>query len=145
MLKTVALGALLSFAVMTPALAAPVASAEQPAEQAQVVAVALYADWCSSCKALDPKLQAARADNAFDGVAFEVIDYTNRDKAAFWANAEAMGVSAALKEAIGGRPKTGIVVLVDASTDTLIAKFGKAQSSDDMTALIQDAIAKTSA
>ncbi|MEM8937221.1 MAG: thioredoxin family protein, partial [Pseudomonadota bacterium] len=49
-----------------------------PIENARVLAVLSYADWCGNCKVLDPKIKAAQAANAFDGVEFVTLDYTAR-------------------------------------------------------------------
>ena len=63
------------------------ASVSVPTEDVRVLAVLSYADWCGSCKALDPKVKAVQAANTFDGVEFATIDFTSRDTDAFYADA----------------------------------------------------------
>mgnify|MGYP001804831829 CR=1 FL=1 len=49
------------------------AAVTAPAEDTKLLAVMSYADWCGSCKALDPKVKAVQASNTFDGVAFKRV------------------------------------------------------------------------
>jgi thiol-disulfide isomerase/thioredoxin len=73
------------------------AAVTAPAEDTKILAVMSYADWCGSCKALDPKVKAVHASNQFTGVEFATIDYTSRDADAFFADAETLGVAAAMR------------------------------------------------
>ena len=42
-------------------------------------AVLVYADWCSSCKVLDPAIMKARDLSPMPGVEFVVLDYTEKN------------------------------------------------------------------
>ena len=92
--------AALSFAVLAacgPSVAAPgsladVKAVTAPAEDTQVLAVLSYASWCGSCKVLDPKIETVRAANDFEGVEFFALDYSARDEAAYFADAETLGI-----------------------------------------------------
>jgi len=44
-------------------------------------AVLVYADWCGSCKILDPAVKKAQSMGPMPGVEFVVLDYTDKDEA----------------------------------------------------------------
>ena len=46
---------------------------------AKMKAVLVYADWCSSCKVLDPAIMKARDLSPMPGVEFVVLDYTEKN------------------------------------------------------------------
>ena len=76
-----------------PSVSAPsVPSATKAAANKAVVtktkAVLIYADWCGSCKILDPQIEKARAMGHIPGLEFVVLDYTTKDDANFYAQAE---------------------------------------------------------
>ena len=46
----------------------------------KTIMIATHADWCSTCRAMEPALEAARADDFLAGVVFFKMDYdTQRD------------------------------------------------------------------
>ena len=112
-----------------------------PAEDTRVLAVLSYADWCGSCKALDPKVKAVRAANTFDGVEFATIDYTSRNKDAFFADAETLGVGAAMRTTFGDSVKTGRLYLIDLSTGDVISTVDKSMDEATIAQAIMDAAA----
>ena len=83
------------------------AAVTAPAEDTKLLAVLSYADWCGSCKALDPKVKAVQAANTFDGVEFATIDYTSRSEEAFFTDAETLGVGDTLRATFSDKIKTG--------------------------------------
>lgn len=107
----------------------------------KVKAVLMYASWCGSCKVLDPKIKAAQASNAFKGVSFSRIDYTDKDKENFWAQAAALGVEAPVRTTLGNNPKTGLLLLIDADDNVLVSKVTKAMSGDEIAQAINEAVA----
>lgn len=107
----------------------------------KVKAVLMYASWCGSCKVLDPKIKAAQAANVFEGVSFARIDYTDKDKERFWAQAAALGVEAPVRATLGNKPKTGLLLLIDADDNVTVSKVTKAMSGDEIATAINEAVA----
>jgi len=106
-------------------------------------AVLVYADWCGSCKILDPKLKSVRSAHQFDGVDFVVLDYTNKDVDAFYAAAAKAGVEQAIRTELDGTIKTGILLLVDADDNKVIGKVTKALSENEITTEINSALSRS--
>lgn len=121
--------------------AAPTAEAVTVAEETRVAAVLIRADWCSSCKIIEPKLEAVKAGDGVEGLQHVTIDYTDRDKEAFYAAAEKMGVADALGAHLDGGVTTGIILLVDMETNSVVADLRKALSEDELKAAMVDAVA----
>lgn len=115
------------------------AAVTSPAEDTKVLAVLSYADWCGSCKALDPKVKAVQAANAFDGVEFATIDYTSRDADAFFADAETLGVAGAMRATFPDKVKTGRMYLVNMDTGEVISTVDKSMDEAAITAAITEA------
>lgn len=100
-------------------------TAEIPSE-AKVAAVLIYADWCSSCKIIDPKLKAVQAGEPIEGLEHVVLDYTSRDQDAMLASADAMGVGKALRAHYANEElKTGLVLLVDMENQVVVDDLRK--------------------
>ncbi len=112
-----------------------------PAEDVRVLAVLSYADWCGSCKALDPKVQAVQDANSFDGVAFAKIDYTSRSSEAFFADAETLGIGDTMRATFGDTIKTGKLYLVNLETGAVISTVDKSMDEAAIAAAITDAAA----
>ena len=108
-----------------------------PAEDTRVVAAMSHADWCGSCKALDPKIEAVRADNSFDGVQFLALDYTERDADAFYAMAAEAGIEQTIRTRFQDGVKTGFVMLIDLDTGEILAELNKDMNEADMAAVIK--------
>jgi thiol:disulfide interchange protein len=48
--------------------------------EGKTIMIATYADWCTTCRAMEPALEAARVDDFLEGVVFFKVDYdTQRD------------------------------------------------------------------
>jgi len=48
--------------------------------EGKTIMIAKFADWCTTCRAMEPALEAARADDFLEGVVFFKVDYdTQRD------------------------------------------------------------------
>ena len=114
-----------------------------PAEDTKVLAVMSYADWCGSCKALDPKVEAAKADNAFDGVEFAILDYTKKDADAFFADADTLGVGDAMRTQFSETIKTGRLYLVSLDTGEIISTVDKSMDEATIARTITDAVAQS--
>ena len=91
----------------------------------KVVAVLTYADWCGSCKVLDPKITAIQAAMEKQGVKFVRLDYTDKDADNFYAQAAAAGVEAPIRAALDGNIKTGRLYLVPEGGDSAVAMIDK--------------------
>ena len=94
-------------------------------EDARVAAVLLRADWCSSCKIMEPKLDVVKAQGPIDGLAYVTLDYTDRDKTALYVSADDLGVGAAIYSYLEGDVTTGIVLLVDLATNEVVGDLRK--------------------
>ncbi|MEO0608718.1 MAG: thioredoxin family protein [Pseudomonadota bacterium] len=112
-----------------------------PAADVRVLAVTSHADWCGSCKALEPKIDAVQAANTFEGVAFAVIDYTSRNDAAFFADAETLGIGAAMRATFADKIKTGRLYLINMDTGEVISTVDKSMDETAITAAITEAAA----
>ncbi len=112
------------------------AAVTAPAEDTKLLAVLSYADWCGSCKALDPKVKAVQAANSFDGV-----DYTSRDSDAFFADAETLGVAGAMRATFPDKVKTGRLYLVNLDSGEVVGTVDKSMDEAAITAAITEAAA----
>ncbi|NQY98158.1 MAG: thioredoxin family protein [Henriciella sp.] len=117
------------------------AAVTAPAEATRILAVLSYADWCGSCKALDPKVKAVEAAGTFSGVEFATIDYTSRNKDAFYADAETLGIGDTMRATFGDKIKTGRLYLIDLSSGEVISTVDKSMDEAAITAAISEAAA----
>lgn len=125
----------------TSAETTPPAAVTAPSEDARVIAVMSYADWCGSCKALDPKVKAVQTANTFDGVEFFTIDYTKKDADAFFADAATLGVEATMRGEFGNKIKTGKLYLIERESGEIISTVSKSMSEAEIASAITDAAA----
>jgi len=132
------------FAATTAFTACSQADTSSPAQAAATAtktkAVLIYADWCGSCKILDPKIKAIQAKGDIAGLEFVTLDYSNKDDTDFYNQAEAAGVGDAVKNYLGGKVKTGQLVLVDLDDKAVIGKVTKTSEPADIMKALKDAI-----
>lgn len=104
-------------------------------------AVLIYADWCSSCKILDPKIKAVQAMGPMPGVEFVTLDYTDKNADNFYAQAADAGVETAVRTELDGTIKTGWLLLVDMDDARVVTKVTKADDTQQIIAKIKEALA----
>ncbi|WP_162143791.1 TlpA family protein disulfide reductase [Hellea balneolensis] len=103
-------------------------------------AVLVYADWCGSCKVLDPKIQKVQEMGPMPGLEFVTLDYTAKDAEAFYAQAEAAGVSEAVKAYLDGTIKTGQLLLVDLDDQKVVGRVTKTLEPAEIVTALNDAV-----
>ncbi len=121
------------------AAVAPTSSATaEPVAEPRVVTVLLYADWCASCKIVDPALKEAAAGFTDGRVAFATVDMTTDEtKAATLAALDKLGVRAIVEpEAV----KTGKALIIDTATGEIKARLTKADTAQQMAARIKSVL-----
>lgn len=134
-----AMAALLA-AVMLPkgvgAQDKPQAGTEKP----KVVGVLFYADWCASCKALEPKLNEVKKQVMDQPMYFTRVDLTDDcTKKQSGMFAEWVGLGEIYRE---HAPKTGFMLLIDAKEKKVLDKLTKTQSEAELRAAMEKALAK---
>jgi thiol-disulfide isomerase/thioredoxin len=125
---------------------APPVNTDALKEAAQVMdgktsAVLIYADWCGSCKVLDPKIKQARAMGDIPGLDFITLDYTDKSAENFYAQATAAGVENAVKTYLDGTIKTGMLLLIDVDDDKVIGKVTKDLNPKEIVTALKEAVA----
>jgi len=111
------------------------------AEATPLAAVLVFAEWCPSCKVLDPKVEAARASIDEEDVSFVLLDYTDRDAEDFFRQADAAGVGESMRGLFADGVKTGQLLLVDVDSqsvlDTITREAGASEIRDRILATQQ--------
>lgn len=104
------------------------------ANAADIAMVRIHADWCPACQALEPKLDGVNADLARDDLPVRevLLDYTARNKADFWAQADQAGIKAPLDDYLDGKIKTGLFILIDEDRDIVVAKANSSFSEEEI-------------
>ena len=103
-------------------------------------AVLIYADWCGSCKVLDPKVKKVQSMGTLPGLEFVTLDYTDKNAEAFYVQADAAGVGAAVKSYLDGTVKTGQLLLVDLDDQKVVGKVTKTLEPTEILTALKDAI-----
>ncbi len=113
-------------------------TAEQMAN-AKLGAVLIYADWCGSCKVLDPKVEAVKTGQNFDDTFFLTLDYTDKNIEDFYEAAKAAGVSDPVRTFLDGKVKTGQLLLIDMDDQKVVEVVKKDMSEADIIKTIHQA------
>jgi len=105
----------------------------------RLVAATVYADWCGSCKILDPKVADVAAASGDQPVAFVKLDYTAKDKDAFYATADAAGIGEAVRAELSDGIKTGQLLLIDLDDKKVVKVIKKDATASAIAAAIASA------
>ncbi|MEX0777763.1 MAG: thioredoxin domain-containing protein [Phycisphaeraceae bacterium] len=139
--KRIAIGFVVVMALAAIAVP-PVTRAQEtaPKEGPKVVGLLFYADWCASCKALEPKLKEVKKQVMDQPIYFTRVDMTDDcTKKQSGMFAEWVGLGEIYRE---HAPKTGFMLLIDAKEKKVLDKLTKTQSEAELKAAIEQAIAK---
>lgn len=114
--------------------------AETAMAKPALYAVAFHADWCGSCKVLEPQVIKARGKSDLDNqnvlfVTLDLTDKTTRHQSGLMA--DALGIGDFYKENNG---KTGFVLLVNSATGEMLGKLSKEMDSNQISSMIQEKI-----
>ena len=105
-----------------------------------VYGVMFYADWCGSCKALDPKVSEARKNAELDtqDVLFVTLDLTD-DVTKYQSSlmATSLGINDVYESNAG---KTGFMLLLDAESGEKISLLTNKLEVSEIATRIQEAI-----
>lgn len=107
---------------------------------ARLIAALSYADWCGSCKTIDPKIQEARASGDL-GAAFVTLDYTAKDNDAYFAAADKAGIGGPVREKYAEAIKTGHLLLIDVDDAEIVGVVTKDMSPAEIASAVEDAAA----
>lgn len=108
-------------------------------EKPDVVGVLFYADWCGSCKVLDPKIEAVKSEFADEAILFTRVDMTDeftKKQSAFLASL--LDLDAVYEK---NAPKTGFMLLVDKESGKVLGKLTKKLSKEEIAAAIHKSLA----
>lgn len=88
---------------------------------ADIVIVAMLADWCATCRVLAPELEEAVARLADEPIVAVKADLTDRDNPQGKATLSALGLDDLYRRNNG---KTGVLYLVNADTGAVVGVLG---------------------
>ncbi len=107
----------------------------------RVIGLLFYADWCGSCKVLDPKLEAVTPEFADQPILFTRVDLTDADtQVGAEQHARDLGLEDIYAEHEG---RTGFMLLVDAREKRVLGRLTHNQSEGDIRQAISQALAET--
>lgn len=106
------------------------AAAHAQSAKPKVLGVLFYADWCASCKKLDPKIEAIKTDFADKPILFTRVDFTN-DYTKLQSDLLAAALNLGPSYAEQGR-KTGFMLLLDAETGQPLGRLTSGQNEAEL-------------
>ena len=141
MKKATILGLLVALAIVGHGLAER-PEAKSSTEGTKVTGLLFYADWCGSCKVLDPKLDAVTPEFSHQPILFTRVDLTNDETTAHATRyANYLGLGNIYAEYEG---RTGFMLLVDAKSKDILGRLTRNESKDDIRTMLTEVLAKAS-
>lgn len=107
----------------------------------EIIAATFSSAWCSSCKILEPRLEALVPDFADKPVKFVKLDFTLGQRGAVAEKAEREGLAHLYPQFKGA---TGFTLLVDADSGEIVDSLTIRHSEQAMRAAIAQAVAAAS-
>jgi len=93
---------------------------QEASGDAEIVLVAMHADWCGACERMGPEVMEAMGQIDAKSVKLVKADLTDRDNPAGKASLDAMGLGDLYKKNGG---KTGVLYIVDADSGEVLGKL----------------------
>ena len=105
-----------------------------------VYGVFFYAEWCGSCKTLEPKVAQAREEAELDNqdilfITLDLTDDATKHQASMMA--ATLGINHVYENNAG---KTGFMLLLNAENGEKLAQLTKKMEPDDIATRIQEAV-----
>jgi len=115
--------------IMVVLVALPAATNDNP-EEAELIALRMYADWCGKCKALDPKVDEVKPEFKGKPILFAVFDQTDEfAQEQSVLHARLLGLDHVQKE-FGGQ--TGLLLLIDPESGKIKERITHQISVDEL-------------
>ncbi|MFG0305055.1 MAG: thioredoxin family protein [Phycisphaerales bacterium JB040] len=108
------------------------------AGDAEIVIVAMHADWCATCRVLGPELDEAAARLGDQPITVVKADLTDRDNPEGKATLHALGLDDLYRRNNG---KTGVLYLVDADTGAVVGVLGGRSDGEFIERTVRGAVA----
>jgi len=123
---------LMTFAFLFVTVETITAQSQTEAEKPEVVAITMHADWCSTCKELNPKVNNLKPDFEDKGVLFTQFDFTDDftiKQSRLMANWIGIGEIFQTSEERGA---TGYMLLLDGETSEVIGRITNDMNEDEI-------------
>lgn len=124
--------ALLLLILLSMSFLAPAHGDDSPTPE--FIAVKMYADWCRSCKILDPRLSQVQPEFTGGNILFVRFDFTD-DKTIHQSSMLAGTLGLDRLYAMNAR-KTGYLAVVDRATGNVVERITKDHSEQEIRALL---------
>jgi len=95
----------------------------------KLLLVKYHADWCGSCKEIEPKITKLNSRLKGKPIKYIALDLTNK---ASTKNAKTLASNYGISDLIAEKQKTGYVAIIDANSKKILGKLYKTQSVEEM-------------
>ncbi|MDW7682400.1 MAG: thioredoxin domain-containing protein, partial [bacterium] len=107
----------------------------EPLQAPKIIGLLFYADWCGSCKILEPKIDSIKKEFASKPILFTRVDMTDDfTKAQSRLFAHWVGLGEIYNENKG---KTGFMLLIQPQDGKVLSKLVKTNTEEDIRAEIK--------